>query len=321
MDKDEITKLPDGMSSEELDNFTTSEDEESEQTDENLAQEALDATATEEESSDDPAEESVTDETAAEETEETVSESDEKKAKVDPKDAVIGDFRRQVRERDIKLREQEIETARLQGELTARKSMQTEAEAPIKSPLDLAEEAWLKDPDNDGTLDDFAMTGKLYREQRVFDKAADSKTAEGKQTDTASIAMDKSVKALQADEFSSEKAGEGLDFKTVVALGQRYLDEADLLKIKITSDRDGVDAGVRKAYGLCKDAILAAGNEDSKLLQNAIDIKGKSKSQPKPKKKPTDIDALTTEGEDTNTGEAETGQSKRFTDFFAHITT
>jgi len=281
MEKTEITKLPEGMSSEELDALTTGEEEP-----EVIAQEP----ATEEESP--PAEESVEDETKPEETpvEEPEVELSETEQQLVAKDSVIGDFRR-------KLRDQELKNARLEGELEARKSTQTPKEES-KSPLEIAEADYIKQY---GNLDGFAMDGELYRQQRAFDdKQAAEKTAKT-QEEQARNSMNRSVAELQSGELSPEKVGNGLDFKSVVALGQNYLDKADLLKIDLISRRDGIPAGVRKTYELCKQAILEANNEDTKLLQNAM----KSKSQPKPKK-PTDIDALTTEGEDTNTGGAET---------------
>ncbi len=292
-EKSEITNLPEGMSSEELDALTTGE--EVEKTDEaGLAKEALEAT--EEESS--PAEEPVKDEKTEEEAPE------EEKPEVDPKDAVIGDFRRQNRELDLK-------NARLEGELEARKSMATTAAEPVKSPLEKAEAAYVEE---NGDLDGFAMNGELYRQQRAFDDEKVAKKSATEKEEQSQTTMARSVTALQQGEFSAEKVGAGLDFNSIVSLGQGYLDKADLMKIEIISTRDGVEAATRKAYELCKDAILAAGNEDSKLLKNAINIQSK-KSQTKPKKEKTDIDALTTEGEETP-GETETDTaSKRLVDF------
>lgn len=294
-EKTEITALPEGMSSEELDALTTGEEEKKPEV---IAQEVSDAT---EESS--PAEESVKDEKKAEEAaveEEPEVELSETEKQIVAKDAVIGDFRR-------KNRDLEIEKARLEGEIEARKSTQTTGEGP-KSPLEIAEAAYIKEY---GSLEGFAMNGELYRQQRAFDdKQVADKTAI-KQEEQAITTMNRAVETLQAGDLSPEKVGDGLDFKSIVALGKNYVDKADLLKIEIISHRDGIEAGVRKTYELCKQAILAANNADTKLLQNAM----KSKSQTKPKKT-TDIDALTTGGEDENTGEAETDtHSQRLTNF------
>lgn len=294
-EKTEITSMQDGMSSEDIDALTTGEEQEKPEV---LAQEA-----TEQESP--PAEESVKDETKPKETEETPVEEPEPE---------LSETEQQLRAKDSKIasmkhqnRELEIERARLEGELEARKSLQTPEEKP-KSPLEIAEAAYLE---INGTLEGFSMDGELYRKQRAFDDEQEAKQTAATEQEKKKTAMDRAVKSLQADELSVEKMGAGLDFNSVVGLGQHYLDKADMMKIEIVTNRDGVDAGVRKAYELCKAAILAANNSDSRLLQNAIE----SKSQPKPKKQ-TDIDALTTEGEDADTGEAEEDtHSQRLTDF------
>ncbi len=303
-EKTEITNLPEGMSSEELDKLTT----EDESDDTGLAEEAL--AATEDESS--PAEESVeTDETkkAEEETpaKEEKPEADEK-PEVDPKDAVIGGMRRD--NRDLR-----IEKARLEGELEARKSLQTTTEPPPKSPLEIAEAAYIEE---NGDLDGFAMSGKLYREQKAFDdkQAVDRATTDGQQqvNNTAIQAENE----LQEGDLSAEQMGQGLDLQTVAGIGTQYLTAGDKLDIANLVKTHGGKAALKTAYKVMVRRTLAASNEDSKLLQNAINIKAGKKSQPKPKKpkgKP-DIDALTTEGEDEVKGEAETEtRSKRLLDF------
>jgi len=300
MDKTEITSMPDGMSSEELDALTTGEEQE---TPEVIAQEALDAT--EEESL--PAEESVKDETKPEETPEPEPELSETEQQLVAKDSVIGDFRR-------KNRDLELEKARLEGELVARKSIQAPGEP--KSPLEIAEAAYIEQY---GNLVGFAMDGQLYRQQKAFDDKQVADNTAKTEEERAITAMNKSIKDLQSGDLSPEKVGSGLDFRSIVELGKNYLDKADLYKIELISHRDGIPAGVRKTYELCKQAILEANNEDTKLLQNAM----RSKPQPKPKepkpkepKKPTDIDALILEGEDEITGEAETDtHNQRLTNF------
>ena len=295
MDKTEITSMPDGMTSEELDALTTGEEEEKPE---------VIADATAEESL--PAEEPVKDETKLEETP-VIEEPEltETEQQLVAKDSKIGEFRR-------KNRDLELDNARMQGELEARKSIKAPEEP--KSPLEIAEAAYLE---KYGNLEGFAMDGELYRQQRAFDdKQVAVKTAKTEE-EQAITTMNKSIESLQSDELSPEKVGSGLDFRSIVELGKHYLDKADLYKIELISHRDGIPAGVRKTYELCKQAILEANNEDSKLLQNAM----KSKSQPKPKetkepKKPIDIDALILEGEDAETGEAEKGtHNQRLTNF------
>ncbi len=302
MDKTEITELPEGMSSEELDRFTTGE--EIEQTDETLAQEALDATATdtETESSDTPAEESAADKTAAE---------DDKSEQEKTTESELSETDQQLRAKDSKIasmkhenRDLAIEKARLEGQLEARESIATKAEAPEKSPLEIAEAAYIEEK---GDLEGFAMNGDLYRQQRAFDKAADEKTATTDSQQQGSNTAIQAENELQEGDLSSEKMGQGLDLKTVEGIGNQYLTRGDRLDVLDMVKTHGSKPALKEAYKIMIRRTLAAGNEDSKLLQNAINIKGKikSKSQPKPKKEPINIDALTTEGEDGITGEAE----------------
>ena len=282
MDKDEITKMPEGMSSEELDALTTGEEVEEP---ENLAQEALDATK--EDSP--PAEESVKEEPEVEEPEK--EEPAEEKSEVDPKDAVIGDFRR-------KNRDLEIERARLQGELEARKSIQTEAKEPPKSPMDIAEADYFE---QNGSMQGFSISPDLYRQQRTFEtEQATAKVSTEKQ-EQASSTLEQVGLSLQEGELSSEKMGEGLDLQSVVNMGEKNLTRGDLVDLKDLQAQRGTEVTVKKYYKMLIQRTLEAGGNDAKLLQSAI-----SKSQTKPKKEKTDIDALTTEDEDTNKGEAET---------------
>ena len=294
-EKTEITSMPEGMSSEQIDALTTGEETEKPEV---IAQEALTATEKDVESA--PAEESVKDEKPEEEPEEP--ELSETEQQLIAKDSKIGEFRR-------KNRELEIEKARLEGELQARKSLQTPEET--KSPLEIAEAKYFEE---NGNLEGFVMSGELYRQQKTYDDNQATEQTTKTQKEQALTTMNRAVDKLQSGDLSPETVGAGLDFKTVVAIGKNYVDEADIKKIEIVSHRYGVEAGVKKTYELCKQAILDANNEDTKLLQNAM----RSKTQPKPKKetKATDIDALTTDGEDTDTGEAEEEtHSQRLTNF------
>ena len=309
-EKTEITNLPEGMSSEELDKLTTEEEPD----DAGLAEETL--AATEDESS--PAEESVeTDETKKAEEEAPVEKEEseaEEKPKPDPKDAVIGDFRR-------KLRDSELETAKLQGKLEAQVEAETKAKEPEKSPLDLEIEKQAKQAELDGEdfdEDDVKISPSLYRKQKAFEDAQASKTTTTEKKAEANTVLTQASEALQDGDLSAEKLGQGLDLKSVAQLGDKYLTKGDLIDLADIQTKRGTTATVKEAYNIMLRRIKAAGGEDAKLLQNAINIKAGKKSQPKPKKpkgKP-DIDALTTEGEDEVKGEAETEtHSKRLTDF------
>lgn len=289
MEKSEIKKLPEGMTSEELDALTTGEESE----DVSLAKEALETT---EEPT--PAEEPVKDKPKADE--ETPAETPAEEPVVDPKDAVIGEYRR-------KSRDLEIEKARLEGELEARKQTGT-AEAP-KSPLELAEADYLE---QNGSMEGFVMNGELYRQQKAFDdKQAAVKSATQKQED-ANSALLGAAEELQEGELSVAKVGDGLDLQSIANIGDKHLTKGDKIDLADIQARRGTAVALKEAYKIMIRRTLAAGGQEAKLLQNAIT---KSKTQAKPKEK-TNIDALTTEGEETNAGEAQPEtHSKKLTDF------
>lgn len=296
-EKSEITKLPEGMSSEELDILTTGENE-----DADLAQEALDATETESsESADDAGDEEAV------ETGETEEKPEEKPDEdVDPKDAVIGDFRR-------KLRDSEIEKARLEGELEARKDLVTpKTEAP-KSPLEIAEAAYLEENES---MQGFTMSGELYREQKAFEEKQAAKQAAAESQEQSSSALMNAAEELQEDELSEAKKGKGLDLQSISNLGDKHLTRGDRYDLADIKARKGSKAALREAYKIMVRRTLDAGGDDAKALKLAVSTKKVKKSQTKPKKKPTNIDALTTEGEDEETGEAETETlNERLTSF------
>ena len=279
VDKSEIEEMKPGMTSEELDALTT-DGEEALESDDGLAEEALKAAEEEK-----PAEETAeTEEETTEEAEEEVSETD---LQLRAKDSKIASQKHEVR--DL-----ELENAKLQGELEARRQL-GKPDPLEKSPTELAMEA--EGVDNP---DDLEKPFAVFQAQLKWEEKQKAKEAENDQYKQRQTELDNAAKALQTGDLSATKAGDGLDFKTVIALGQGYLDEADLLKVKLVSDSKGVEAATRKAYDLCKDAILAADNDDSKLLKNALNA---VKSQAKSKTKKTDIDALTTEDEETDEAE------------------
>lgn len=294
-DKSEIMEMPTGKSSEEIDALMMEGETETADADDTLAQEALDAT----ESS--PAEDAAS--------KEDVEEKAEDKPEEEQEEEELSEEQQLIRGKDLKItslkkssKELEIANARLQGQLEARKELQQTAEPEIKSPLQLAKEAYLEENDN---LDGFGITVDVYEAQEAFKDEQRLKQTQATQATESQNAVSREVETLQAGDFSAEKVGAGLDFKTIVGLGQGYLDETDLAVIQTINKGRGQKAALKKTYELCKDAILAQDNEDSKLLNIAISKVGKKKSQTKPTKEKTDIDALTTEDEDDTTGEAE----------------
>lgn len=280
VDKEEITNLPEGMTSEELDALTTGE-ETPEKVEQDLAQEALDAT-------DSPADETVS------ETEEKEEDLSEDQQQLRAKDSKIASQKHEYKELAL-------EHAKLQGQLEARKELAV-PQAPVKSPLEIAEAAYLEEHDD---IEGFAMTGKLYREQKAFeDKQTESKAAASEQSRGNNAAIQAEDELLMG-ELSEEKRGKGLDLKTVTGIGRQYLTRGDILDITDIVKSRGDRAGLTAAYDKMVQRTLAAGNEDSRLLKSAI-----SKSQTKPKKEKTDIDALTTAGEETGEAGEDTHSSR-----------
>ena len=278
----DVRELPEGMSSEELDALTLGEDEQVEDT--------AAATAAEE---------------AEAEAKEALAAAEEED--VDPKDAVIGEFRR-------KARDLEIEKARLEGELEARKEVtatKTE-EAVVKSPLELAEEAYVEE---NGDLDGFAMSGALYREQKAFDDKQAALKREAEESSQTKTTMETTAVQLQSGELSPEKAGEGLDLRSMCAMGDKYLTRGDNLDLADIQAKRGTEAALKEAYSIMKRRILSAGTGDTETLQKALDAK--AKTQPKLKKKNTesDIDDLITDdGSDEELG-SDAPLTERLTNF------
>lgn len=298
VDKSEIKEMPEGKSSEEIDALMMEGEEvdkinqpdkveEKEKTD--LAEEALEAT---EEPS--PAEESV--ETEAEE-----EKPAEEKPEVDPKDAVIGDFRR-------KNRDLEVDKARLEGELKARAELQQPTVEVEKSPLQIAMEAeGVDDPD------ELEKPFSVMQKQVKWEREQEKKATQEEKLESRNTSLAGTVESLQEEELSVEKMGEGLDLKSVSELGDKLLSRGDGVDIADVLAKKGTKAAVKKSYEILKRRILEAGGENAKLLKAAIAKKGKSQTEPEKK---TDIDALTTEGEDKETGEAEPEtHSRRITNF------
>lgn len=305
--KDEIMDLPEGKSSEEIDAIMMEDEEplpEHQSEDDNLAQAALDAT--EDES---PAEESNKDEKdeAEEEPEEKAKEETEEKAKEETEELSEAD--QQLRAKDSKIaslkhtnREVELENAKLQGKLEAQAEMRTTTEV-VKSPLELAEAAYIEEK---GDIEGFAMSGDLYRKQKAFDDEQTAKQTATDQTTNANTASIQAETELQQGDLSETQMGQGLDLKTVAGVGVQYLTEGDKVNIKNTTKTHGNKTALKEAYDTMIRRTLAAGNEDSKLLRNALNIqakkpKGKTVTQKKLKTE-KDVDDLITEGEP---GEAE----------------
>lgn len=188
------------------------------------------------------------------------------KTEPDPKDAVIGDFRRQ-------LRDSQLAVARLEGQISAKQTQVTSLE---KSPLELAAEA------QEVSVDDVEISGALYRKQRVWEKKQDAAEAERTVAKSREELGQQSYQTALV-EFSEVNVGEGLDFQTVISRGQALLTSGDKLDIANAKDP------AKLAYKRCKRAILESGTEDATLLQQRIDAhKSKTKKKDEPDKDKAD---------------------------------
>lgn len=242
-----------GMSSEEIDKLTTEEEETPP-----VEEEAPPVEEPDEKTPETPDEEAPAEEKPDEETPPEEPEKPEETPEVDPKDAVIGDFRR-------KLRTSEIETARLQGQLQAQ-----QAGPPEKSPLELAA------IEQEKPLDEVIIDGKLYKEQVAWEqKQATARTQQQAAQDyqsgseAASLAM------------TDEILGEGLGVEALGKLGEHLLTDTDHREIFMAGKNCGT-----VLYKALKKRILEAGGVAAQELQKRLKPTTKPKEEPKPKPKP-----------------------------------
>ncbi len=291
----------------EIDEMLMEDDEttEEEVNDDDLAQDALDATeeeSTEKESKEDEKEVEETEESAEEQTKE---ESEEEAEKVDPKDAVIGEFRR-------KLRDKELENARLEGELAVRKEINAPVAEVAKSPMELAEEAYIEEY---GSIpaEGMPMTSKLYNEQRAFD----AKQSESSAVQTAPVHSTEAEIAqnhLINGEFSEEKMGKGRDFESIISVGDKYLSEGDILDLKNHTAKHGKLSGYRQAYKAVSRRMEEAGDlpvEPTKKVKKVA----KKAQKPVNNNNEDDVDRLLTQEDDTYTADSDSSDSKRLSSF------
>jgi len=279
-DKDNVMELPEGKTSEEIDAIMM-EDEEPLEVDEiddpNLAEEALKATET-------PVDKPADDEVSVVE---KVAE-----------EVVLSETDQQLRAKDAKIasmkhtnRELEIDRAKMQGRLEVMEEMGSAAKEVQKSPLEIAMEAeGIDDPD------DLEKPYSVMVAQQKWEKEQEQISASKVKQVNDNTVSSQLQNELQDGELSEKQMGQGLDLKTVSGIGIQYLTEGDKLNIKRTVERRGNKAALMEAYTTMVQRTIAAGNEDSKLLQNAINVKGKTVTK-KTLKTETNIDDLTTEGE------------------------
>lgn len=245
-----------GMSSEELDKLTTEEDEEQtppvgeEETP--PAEEPGEETPPKEEP--EPKETSEGTDLAKEALEAT-----EEPPEVDPKDAVIGGFRRN-------LRDAELRAARAEGALTAQQVKPLE-----KSPIELAAE------EQKVSVDEVVIDGKLLRKHEAW--KADQAQNQAQQQATRDYQSGSEAAVLM---MTDENLGEGLGVEALARLGEHLLTAQDQEEIFLAGKKCGT-----VLYKKLKERILEVGGTNAQELQKRLKpTQAKPKDGPKTPKTP-----------------------------------
>lgn len=187
-------------------------------------------------------------------------EATEEQPKVDPKDAVIGGFRRQ-------LREAELRAARAEGALQAKS-----AAPPEKSPLELAAEQ------QGLSVNEVIIDGKLYREQQLWEKGQAANQAHLKQVQDYQAGSDAALLAM-----TDENLGEGLGLESLATLGEHLLTDNDRQEIFNAGRKCGT-----VLYKKLKQRIAESGGTEAAELQKRLKPQGKSQLKPKKEQPKTD---------------------------------
>lgn len=212
----------------------------------------------------------------------------------DPKDAVIGDFRRNLRDSradNDALRAQVADQGRAIEEL--RKPQEVVPKSPIEV---LAAEDPQATPDAEtfhrqSVWEANQRAGEVKRTTEVTEQQ-DQQRADKDRTTAINEAQ---VKA--ADEFSTEKVGQGLEFETIITMGEKFLTPGEKDDIRRTDP----DKLWQLAYKLCKRAIAESGSAEAKLLsqREAVHKKGGKKEDKEDKEE----EVPETTGKEEGTGE------------------
>lgn len=236
-----------GMSSEELDKLTTGEEEQTPPVEEETP-------PAEEPEEKPPEEKPPEDENLAKEALEATEESE-----VDPKDAVIGGFRRD-------LRASELEAARLRGQLEAQQTRPKE-----KSPIELAAE------ERGVSVDEVDINGKLYKEQQAWERSQAESQVQQKQFDDYRSGSEAALLTM-----TDETLGEGLGLESIARIGDHLLTDQDRQKIFSAGKNCG-----SVLYKTLKERILEAGGANAQELQKRLKpTQAKPKDGPKTPKTP-----------------------------------
>jgi len=249
--------MSEGMSSEELDKLTTEEEE----------------TPPVEEEETPPAEESDDEETPPREEDTDLAQAalDEtaEKPEVDPKDAVIGGMRRD-------LRASERERYRLQGQLEAQ-----QAKPPEPSPIELAAK------EQEKPIDEVIIDGKLYKEQQAWEQKQATARTQQQQLDDFRSGSEAAVLTM-----TDETLGEGLGLESLREIGEHLLTEQDQREVYAAGKKCGA-----VLYKKLKERILDGGGTNAQELQKRLkptqtkpkkEAKEKTSTKEKPASKPQD---------------------------------
>ena len=247
-----------GMSSEELDKLTTEEEE-------TPPVEEEEAPSVEE-----PDEEAPPEEEPAEKTEkpdedlaQAALDETEEESEVDPKDAVIGDFRR-------KLRASELEAARLQGQMQAQQAKPAEP-----SPIELAAK------EQGVSVNEVVIDYELLQKHEAWK----TQQAEGQAQQQANQDYQTGSEAATLT-MTDENLGEGLGLESLAKLGNHLLTDTDRQEIFMAGKKCGP-----VFYKKLKQRIQEAGGAEAQELQKRLKpTQAKPKDGPKtpktPEKKP-----------------------------------
>ena len=256
-----------------------------------LAQEALDAT-------EEPTEDAVD----AEETE--VEETDDEEVQVDPKDAKIGEFRR-------KNRDLEIANAKLEGELEARKDLSKPVAEVVKSPLELAEEAYIEEY-GELPAEGVPMTSKLYSEQLKFDAEQSSKPAASPENGGLDVAID----LLQNGKLSVEKMGKGRDFESVLSQADEVLTRGDVVDIKDFTAKHGKVKGLEESY---RKTVVRLKQSGQWTEEPKVKAKPKVAQKTERKLNSNDVDDMMSAEDDINSTDSESSDLNKLANVLGSI--
>lgn len=177
---------------------------------------------------------------------------------VDPKDAVIGGFRRQ-------LREAELRAARAEGALAAKT-----VAPPEKSPIELAAE------EQGVSVDEVMIDGKLLRKHEAW--KADQAGNQARQQATQDYQAG-SEAALLA--MTDENLGEGLGLESLAKVGEHLLTDQDHQEIFMAGKKCGT-----MFYKKLQERILEANEKGTEELCKRLKPQKSQLKPKKPQKKP-----------------------------------